>query len=439
MLLLQSCSEKTSAPASTAVQKNKIVLSAFNDMVTASSYKPQNLSLYPTEVNFSDKMTDVKNQGERGTCTFFAATALIEAAIKIDLGLDTNISEEYMIYTTKNQGYYDDVEASHVSVNLQASKADGILLERDWSYMPFWFGPGRPCEGLEAESDETPIDCFTHVPMNDEIQKRVIPGKAIKTGFIRKDTNEIIKFLASNKRPLTISLPVNYRGWKNSGDVTYTEEMRQECLNTPKACGAHSVLLTGYNLEKEVFYFKNSWSNDWGNNGFGEISFSMVDRYVDGYLYYAKIDGKLDIPEDYSKSYLEVKDFQVHPKITDNGVDVEIDLDMPYAHGRFMEAHVYMAIKYTDEYGLPAVELLHLTEAESMLIMNDSPIVIAPSYGDTKIHARFSPLIMGLPTVMEAMNNPEVTVGFYVGLLTHTDLPALQIPLAEFDSFIPLK
>ena len=41
--------------------------------------------------------------------------------------------------------------------------------------------------------------------------------------------------------------------------------------------GGHAILLTGFNLRKKIFYFKNSWSENWGDAGFGTIPFQKFD------------------------------------------------------------------------------------------------------------------------------------------------------------------
>jgi hypothetical protein len=330
---LQSCGQKQAVPAARS-GKSQIVLGAFNDMTTLSSYNEESLGEFPRIVDFSQKMTPVKNQGHRGTCTFFAATALLEAAIKIDKGIEVNLSEEYSIYSTKYQGHYDDVEASHISVNLQAAKKGGILLEKNFSYRPSWFEAGRPCAEV-PDQDNTSMECYVHTPPVSALEK-IIPGDSIKTGFIRKNTNEIIKYLATNGRPLSISLPVNFSGWDDNGSVTYTENMRQECLSGYSKCGAHSVILTGYNLDEHVFYFKNSWGNDWGKNGFGTLTFEMVDRYVDGYLYYAKIDGDLNIPEDANVDNLKIESLLINPTLTDSDMSLEVKIQATQTDGRYI-------------------------------------------------------------------------------------------------------
>lgn len=429
MLVLHSCSQKKVALSDVGTTKNRFVLAAFNDMVTASSFKPEALTTLPPIVNFSDKMTTVKNQGDRGTCTFFAATALVEAAIKIDLGLDVNISEEYLIYSTKNQGHYDDVEASHMSVNLQSVKAGGILLERDWSYYPSYFGDGKPCAGINGEKENAPIKCYVHTPTQSILQK-VIPANSIKTGFMRKNTNEIIKYLANNQRPLSISLPVNFQGWKNWGEVTYTEEMRLECLADSTQCGAHSVILTGYNLEEKVFYFKNSWGDDWGESGFGTLSFDMVDRYVDGYLYYAKVEGALDIPKDYEEDHLNFKDIEIKTSLSED-LNIDIAFNNAHASGRYIEIQNFLTVTYTDVYGEETTDNIPMPSEELKELDSNKPDFYLHSIGDTlnidfsleaPVHRMIIPgHLFHYQSVKEMMALPDAKLTIVTGMFLSTD------------------
>lgn len=423
-LALQSCKQQETSPSKAT--KSNIVLGAFNDMTTPSSFKEEALIGLPQTVNFSNKMTSVKQQAQRGTCTFFAATALVEAAIKIDLGIETNLSEEYMIYSTKSQGHYDDVEASHVSVNLQSLKTGGILLERDWSYMPTFFGEGKPCANFDGESDATPIECFVHKPARETLTK-VIPATAIKTGFIRKNTNEIIKFLANNQRPLSISLPVNFKGWRGYEPVVYNEKLRQECLNQPSECGAHSVVLTGYNLEEKVFYFKNSWGDDWGQKGFGELSFEVVDRYVDGYLYYAKVDGELNLPEDHAEDNLSIESVEVQSELSDK-LKIDVNLKMLNATGRSIEIRHYLSAIYKDEDGeenspspisIPYSDRINYGAPEyitSFITPTDEQ-----KANGSLVTSNVPGILLSLPGIKAELATPEIRLVMITGYFLQTD------------------
>lgn len=315
LVLLTSCSKNTKPQAST--YNNKIVLGAYSDDVSTPSLNLEAVEGLPKIVDLKADTTPVKNQGSRGTCTFFSTMALVEAAIKKDLKKEVNLSEEFLNYSAKSRGVFPRNEGSVVSSNLYSIKNSGLLLERDWSYQPSWFGPKLPCEGHKAEEYSSPLECFSHNAPDEETAKKVIPASGLNFTYVYKDTTEIIKFLAEKQRPLTMSVTVNFKGWPDSGDVYHNEELRQECLVTPTPCGGHSILITGYDLDKKVFFFKNSWGKQWGNEGFGTITFDTVDNYVTDSLYYATASSEFTLPEDYEKDYLEFVDFNLWGTIND--------------------------------------------------------------------------------------------------------------------------
>ena len=65
-----------------------------------------------------------------------------------------------------------------------------------------------------------------------------------------------------------------YGDWTNpvGGNI----EMPQEISGDE----AHAVVISGYNDKSQRFYFKNSWGNDWGNRGFGSLSYDYVKLYA---------------------------------------------------------------------------------------------------------------------------------------------------------------
>jgi C1A family cysteine protease len=41
--------------------------------------------------------------------------------------------------------------------------------------------------------------------------------------------------------------------------------------------GGHAILLVGYDEKNEVFTFRNSWGEEWGNNGYCQIPYQYVE------------------------------------------------------------------------------------------------------------------------------------------------------------------
>ena len=149
-----------------------------------------------------------------------------------------------------------------------------------------------------------------------------------------------------------IGLTVNLNGWpKDTGDTIYNEELRAECLKTPSACGGHTVVLTGYDMNKKVFFFKNSWGLGWGNKGYGTVTFDTVDKYVkDSLLYVDSI--KVDLPKDYAKDYLNADTLEVTPTLAnDNSIEAKIRGQIQRVDGRTLIVSSSPVLKLKQDIG----------------------------------------------------------------------------------------
>lgn len=327
-LILAGCGEKKATSSALISEEYKSTLDNFYAEVNPSTLDLEKLSDLPKRVDLKDVMTPVKDQGDRGTCTFFVAMALTESAIKRKMKIDVNLSEEYSNYSTKADGYASNREASSTRRNLRAAVINkkGFLLERDWPYQPSWFGAKAPCIENEAGGKDTPKECYSHNAPSEKIMEQLISGDNFVTeGEEITTTNDLIKTLADSKMPVGITMPMNPKGWGDDGVVQYTKELRQECLDTPSECGSHAVTITGYDMDKKVFFIRNSWGKKWGQNGYGTIPFEVIDlyAYIDSSAS-IKLKEDISLPSDYKQSYLSFNSFgMVSEQAKDNSVKIQ--------------------------------------------------------------------------------------------------------------------
>ncbi|WP_198011904.1 C1 family peptidase [Bacteriovorax sp. BAL6_X] len=236
----------------------------------------------PSTLDLRSIQSSVKNQGNRGACTFFSATSLLESEIIKQQNIEINISEQFMIYTTKNyDGYGALEEGSSVIRNLYAAKKYGITFEQDLPYQQSWFSPGMPCSE-DSAGTSSGYECYHH---NSSVDKnRIISlGNNLEIIDIDDNINQrsdlIISYLSKNKRPVSVNIVINDDIMLSSknGDIKYNSKLRDEC-NTYSMCFAHSIVITGYNLKDKTFKFKNSYGNSWGSNGYGTIAFEYINK-----------------------------------------------------------------------------------------------------------------------------------------------------------------
>ena len=95
--------------------------------------------------------------------------------------------------------------------------------------------------------------------------------------------------------------------------------MRDECLETPQNCGTHAVVLTGYDLNKKVFYFKNSWGQYWGEGGYGTLTIDMIDRYTHHSSLIVELKNNIELVNDHKENLLIFEKFDV--TLIDSSID----------------------------------------------------------------------------------------------------------------------
>jgi hypothetical protein len=411
--ITQSCGPKKLANSSTF--KHKMVLSAFVDLNNPSTLDEKELAGLPKIVDLKIEMTPVKNQGDRGTCSFFTTMAIVEASIKKDLNIETNLSEEYLNYETKNAGYFPDDEGSNVFFNLTALKKFGILVESDWAYQPSWFVNGLPCSQFKSTDATAPKNCFSHNRPSEDIIKKVISADGFETINVPSNTNEVIKFLATEKRPLSFGLIVNENGWPETGDIFYNDALREECLKNPDVCGGHAVTITGYDMNKKIFFFKNSWGEEWGHEGYGTMTFDTLDRFSSGQYISVKLNGSLALPKTLAVENLSLKNFSVKSRLAeDHSLSIKATGEIQGAAGHFLYASSFLVKQSATTLETPNdknVQFVSLTN-ENAVKLNDSIVRSAlyfspESHGDKLVWNNESPINLDISA--EMMSVPEVT------------------------------
>lgn len=291
--------------------------------------EPNEFEGLPRVIDLKETQTSVKNQGDRGSCTFFATSAFIESMVKEKQGQEINMSEEYFTWITKaKMKYFTKTEGSRAEYNAEALKKYGLMLEQDMLFQPTYFAKGMPCEKFDQNDTKTPAFCYAHNAPNEEQLKKVIPiGNAFKFATIDSDSIQMVKNLAALNHPIVIGVPVHPKGWSKP-DVQMTDEMMKECQAKPGYCGGHAVLVTGYDLDKRVFTFKNSWGTDWGNVGYGTISFDYIDQSDKRQYLIGDMVANLFIPEVSAPAQRDMKITDVTAVIENNVFNVNVKLAM---------------------------------------------------------------------------------------------------------------
>jgi KDEL-tailed cysteine endopeptidase len=184
-------------------------------------------------------VTDVKDQGQCGSCWAFSSTGAIEGLLAIKKGILTDLSEQELIDCATGKTYGSD------GCN-GGQMEGGFKYAINYGLCSFDSYPYEGVQGACKKCNSTffPEDCRDVAP-NDEVSLRV----------------------AVSRQPVAVAI---------EADTRYFQFYSGGILNSTD-CGTnldHGVLAVGYGEENGQNYWlvKNSWSANWGENGYVRIA-----------------------------------------------------------------------------------------------------------------------------------------------------------------------
>jgi C1A family cysteine protease len=183
-------------------------------------------------------VTDVKDQGQCGSCWSFSSTGAMEGAYFIKTGTLLSLSEQEL------------VDCDHIG----SAGCNGGSMEGAFE----WYKTNMS----ELESD------YSYTGRNGTCAETSYTGQFESTGYVQVQANSESAFKASVQAgPTSIAIEADKRVFQ-----TYTSGI----LNST-SCGTqldHGVLAVGYGTENGQAYYlvKNSWGPSWGDNGYLKIA-----------------------------------------------------------------------------------------------------------------------------------------------------------------------
>ncbi len=267
-----------------------------------------------------DVQSDVRSQGERGVCTIFTSTAMLEHLRRIDGIADPNYSEQFLQWSQKRErSDVQRAEASSIEEVMDTLSQRGTVGESLWPYEETsWLGHGN-CVGSTATM---PAECFTNG--NPPTIALSAPREKVPVGrYLR--TTAIKDSLFTNHTAVAVGLTFVHSAWSyppqtftqragswERGEVPFPT-MKERANADAKPRVGHAVLVVGWDDEYQVqalgedglpaidsagkpiyergFYIvKNSWGTDyWGSKnpyrpGYGLISYKYVETYGSAYV-----------------------------------------------------------------------------------------------------------------------------------------------------------
>jgi len=208
-------------------------------------------------------MSSVKNQGTVQSCAAFAATAIIEfqkrkrSETTHEYDLSEALLYEISTYETNQTPSSCRQAGRRFSDIINALKSFGIPREDCHPY-------DKVCESPPSTfGGESPLWC-EHWDELSSLNK-IKDAVAIDTLDLKALKNAI--YVA----PVLVGMIVFSDFFSYSGGVYEHPPSEGESIE-----GYHAVVLVGYNDEKNALELRNSWGEDWGEDGYAWMSYDLV-------------------------------------------------------------------------------------------------------------------------------------------------------------------
>lgn len=204
----------------------------------------------PIKVDYSSKMSPVKDQGDEGTCVGFASvTGMKEYQEQLDYGNPISLSPRYVYHECKKIDGMPDVEGTAVRAAMKVLKNKGVCQESFWPYQPHQ--KNRPKKGAASDAKKFCELSYARILNLDELRMSLasigpcVIGAEVFDGMMDTTTGVV---------------PMPRKG--------------------ERSVGGHAVCPVGYDGKKEFIKFKNSWSSSWGDKGYGYLPYHYIGKYM---------------------------------------------------------------------------------------------------------------------------------------------------------------
>lgn len=204
----------------------------------------------PKKIDWAPKMSPVRDQGEEGTCVGFAvAVGMKEYQEMLDYKKLVGLSPRFVYAEAKKIDGMPDLEGTTVRAAMRILKTKGVCQEKFWPYQPLQKNKAK--QGADSDAKRFRIITYARILNLDELRLSL-----------------------ATKGPCVIGIEVFSGMMKTKTGVVPLPKKGERSI------GGHAIAACGYDDEKELVKFKNSWSKKWGTEGFGYLPYEYIERYM---------------------------------------------------------------------------------------------------------------------------------------------------------------
>lgn len=218
-----------------------------------------------SSIDLRQNFNSIKNQGQQGSCLSFSITSIFEYPLKLNQTKEYDLSEAFLYYNAREMDSLNEVSekkdtGSRFKPAMDSLVKYGIALE-------------KLCPYNENRYDLKP---------SEEAYKDGISRRLIKALNVNRKVVEIKSALADGY-PVAASFALcpSFKDTNNGFIPMPSEQEIEEMFakDIPKDIHfRHAMVITGFSDQLQMFVVRNSWGDDWGENGYCYLPYQYVEH-----------------------------------------------------------------------------------------------------------------------------------------------------------------
>lgn len=206
----------------------------------------------PDKIDYTKQMTSVRDQGNEGTCVAFACVVGVkEYQDTKEFKKFIELSPRYLYNLCKKYDGTPGQEGTFPRIAMKVLFKYGVCTERCWPYKPHQ--RNYPCSTADNEAKTYRIKAYARLNTVLEMKRSLVVNGPYAAGV------EVYSSWFTNKVSKTGLIPMP----KSQDEYE----------------GGHAICIVGYDGKKGLFKFKNSWSANWGDKGYGYLYYDYIKKH----------------------------------------------------------------------------------------------------------------------------------------------------------------
>lgn len=206
----------------------------------------------PEKIDLRDKCSPIEDQGDLGSCTAQALVGALEF-LEIKSGVKTfsDLSRLFVYYNERaREGTILEDSGAMLRTGIKVLRGLGVCRESLWPYQVNKFKQ-LPASECYEEGKRHQIASYQRLLTLAEMKACLAMGLPFVFGFACYDS------LMSAEVTKTGNVPMPGKN--------------ESCL------GGHAIMAVGYDDERKVAIFRNSWGTAWGDAGYGTLPYAYLE------------------------------------------------------------------------------------------------------------------------------------------------------------------